>query len=48
VATYGLIAREIRRVDSGYKPMMSGRKFVGDGTDQCVPAAKAQKQKISA
>ena len=33
---YGLIAREVERVDSGYRSMMSVQSLAGDGADQRV------------
>ena len=34
--SYGLIAREVERVDSGYRSMMSVQSFAGDGADQRI------------
>ena len=33
---YGLVAREVERVDSGYRSMMSVQSLAGDGADQRV------------
>jgi glutaryl-CoA dehydrogenase len=33
---YGLVAREVERVDSGYRSMMSVQSSLGDGADQRV------------
>ena len=43
--SYGLIAREVERVDSGYRSMMSVQSLAGDGADLRVRAPKRSKQK---
>ena len=42
---YGLIAREIERVDSGYRSMMSVQSLAGDGSDRRVRLAMRRSEK---
>ena len=39
---YGLVAREVERVDSGYRSMMSVQSLAGDGADQRVRQRSAR------